>query len=195
MLSKHTFLPTKSLFMAAGIAACGLATVGQSANALSVNLKTSPTPPPDYVYDISLEAGEEISSSPASTLVFTGLDGVTNASFDSGTFNVAFNSTSVTLTSTIDVDFFLPGGLDLGDLTISSAVIPGTVSWVTDTTGLGTKTATVAGPAFVPPPPPTGGGGAVPFEFSPSLGLILSGTLFGALKLRSKFSQKEEINF
>ncbi len=193
MLSKHTFLPTKSLFIAAGIAACGLAAVQQSATALSISLQggaPSGGSPFSYVYDIGLEAGETINNSPASTLVFNGLDGVQTASFSDGDFTVVSTSTSVTLTSTISgTNTF--GLTDLGDLTITSNNAPGTVSWTSTTTG-GISTAPISGPVSATLPPPSA---AIPFEFSPGLGLILSGTLFGALKLRSKFGKKEEISF
>ncbi len=192
MLSKHTFLPTKSLFMAAGIAACGLAAVQQSANALNISLDSSGAPP-NYVYSVSLETDEEFNV--GETIAFSGMSDVTSASAAPGFSIVSSDATSVVFGA--DLAFpnaFVPGP-SIGNFSISSTAPIGTIAWATDASGSGLKTDSIDGPLAVvaPPPPPTSA--AVPFEFSPGLGLILSGTLFGALKLRSKFGKKEEISF
>ncbi|MDJ0688914.1 MAG: hypothetical protein QNJ41_10420 [Xenococcaceae cyanobacterium MO_188.B32] len=184
MLSKHTFLPTKGLFMAAGIAACGLATVGQSANALNISFTDNA---PFFTYDITVEANENITAG-VTTVTFNNLDDVSLPSFSDATLNI-FDVTSsgnnfIQLTAQSNLTF--PASFNAGSLTFlsSTPVVTNAILWSTNATGVANTTfASIDGPA------------AVPFEFSPGLGLILSGTLFGALKFRSKFSQKEEINF
>ena len=183
MLSKHTFLPTKSLFMAAGIAACSLAAVQQSANALTITTTLGPT---DYVYDISTDAE---TLTPGDTIEFSGLLAVTEVIAPTGFTGSAPGST---VTFTVDAgEIFLPGTA-LGSFTIKSPAVPGesgeTIGFAATSLTTPILEGNIAGL-------PLRGPAAVPLEFSPGLGLILSGTLFGALKLRSKFSQKEEINF
>ena len=192
MLSKHTFLPTKSLFIAAGIAACGLAAVQQSANALNISLDSSGAPP-NYVYSVDLEAGESFAI--GETIAFSGMSDVTSASAATGFSIVSSDTTSVVFEALLPFPNGFAPGPSIGNFSISSTAPIGTIAWATDASGSGLKTDSIDGPLAVvaPPPPPTSA--AVPFEFSPGLGLILSGTLFGALKLRSKFGKKEEISF
>ena len=185
MLSKHTFLPTKSLFIAAGIAACGLAAVQQSASAISVTL-TSPGPS-NYEYSVTTDPMEFLLM--GDTLSFTGLSGVIGATAPAG-FASSFTSDSVTFTA--QTVFGNSGGtFTISPFTIESPAALNTVAFSIDST-TGGASDFIDGPFEAVLPPPSA---AIPFEFSPGLGLILSGTLFGALKLRSKFGKKEEISF
>lgn len=190
MLSKRTFLPTKSLFVAAGIAACGLAAVQQSANALDISFDTQSGQ--DYKYGIVIGGTESVETGDVFT--FNGLSGVIGNSITGGTaLDTRLSATGFTPTSatfTALQDFGNVGfPVTFSELVITSTDDPGTVSW-TGESNLApfSFSGTINGPAVVP-------SAAVPFEFSPGLGLFLSGTIFGALKLRSKFGKKEELNF
>ena len=179
MLSKHTFLPTKSLFIAAGIAACGLAAAQQSANALSLNFLGQSGN--NYNYELEVVGGDSIAM--GDTLDFSGMTQVTGNSVSNlaAAFFTATGTTDTTATFTAVGDLApVSGTFSLATFSIESTAVPDSVNWV-----LGSAGSSITGPAI----------SSVPFEFSPGLGLILSGTLFGALKLRSKFSQKEQINF
>lgn len=182
MLSNRTFLPTKSLFVAAGIAACGLAVAQQSANALSVNFAGQTGT--SYDYTLTIQDGETLS--PGDTVAFNGLTEVTGGSV-APTLSFFFDPPSTTSSSALFTATGTSGGLSgtIGTFTIESTALPDFV----DASINGGVPAPVLGPAVASPT------SSVPFEFSPGLGLFLSGTIFGALKLRSKFGKKEEINF
>ncbi|MGK7935375.1 MAG: hypothetical protein AB4206_06170 [Xenococcaceae cyanobacterium] len=200
MLSKHTFLPTKSLFIAAGIAACGLAAVQQSASALTLTLENAGTAGPTYEYSFSTDMGGAIGPAQGFTILATGIDpgSVIVPQFDPGTgvledsFDFDVQPTSISF-SNISGNIIGSNEVLVPFTFTSTDPLNSTVAWTTDA-AFGTPTSTtitapLAGPILPPP------SAAIPFEFSPGLGLILSGTLFGALKLRSKFGKKEEISF
>ena len=183
MLSKQILSQTKSLFMAAGIAACSLAAVSQAANAITIQFVNT-TANPDGVntdYNYQLIVGSDDGWTTSDTFDFTNLVDVNGISLN-GSADSFFDPNGFTTTTASFVPAFnLPSALagPLGTFTISSTAFPGTVG----ASFLGVNAT------------PTGPASTVPFEFSPGLGLILSGTLLGALKLRSKFGKKAEINF
>ncbi|MGK7952429.1 MAG: hypothetical protein AB4368_27480 [Xenococcaceae cyanobacterium] len=184
MLSKHKFLSTKSLLVAAGIATCGLASIQQSANAIALNFLNKVGD--NYTYELEVFGQESVD--PGYTLEFSGMTGVISNSV-SDFASLFFEATSTTDSTAI---FTATGGiapsgtLTLPTFTIESTSQPDQVNWdFLDSGGNPIAGDFIDGPAIA----------SVPFEFSPGLGLILSGTLLGALKLRSKFGKKAEINF
>lgn len=198
MLSKHIFSQRQSLFVAAGIAVCGLGTVSQSANALSIRFLNQTGTNYDYVVDV--ESTDMWSTT--DLIEFSGLldiDGATitapgpESTGPATTFFRldSFDSDSVTFMPNFDWGGGLSGTLGRLSITSDSTAGPMSVSFA------GFSATNIPGPvnAVVNPPINPPNSNSVPFEFSPGLGLILSGTLLGGLKLRSKFGKKEEINF
>jgi hypothetical protein len=166
----------------AGLTLTGVFASQLTARALNLSYDGSSSSGNTYVYDLTLAAGESISS--GEILDITGLSGITNVTATS-----IYDDTLTNFNSGIDVTFTastLTTNITGSSFTYDNAIILTSTSNTLGTinyegySNQGVFNTTTTGPVAA--------GAAVPFEFSPGLGLILSTGLFGCHMLRRKLT-------